>query len=65
MAAQEFRDQNLRLIGWVKTRSDGRLEARDVTGTIKGTYDPRTNETRDSVGRLVGRGNWLAKFFRC
>lgn len=59
MADQELRDKTGRLLGRIKTRSDGKLELRDRTGSLKGTYNPKNNETRDKTGRLVGKGNLL------
>jgi hypothetical protein len=55
-----LRDANSRIVGKIKTLSNGKLEGRDANGRLKGTYDPRSNETRDSNGRVVGKGNVLA-----
>lgn len=60
MADQELRDRSNRLIGKIKQRSDGKMEGRDASNRLKGTYDPRTNETRDASNRVVGKGNLLA-----
>jgi hypothetical protein len=60
MPSQVLRDRRGRQIGTIKQLSNGKLEAHDSTGRIKGTFDPKTNETRDSSGRLVGRGNRLS-----
>jgi hypothetical protein len=57
---QQLRDSNSRPIGTITTTSNGRLEGRDANGRLKGTYDPKTDQTRDSNGRVVGRGNVLA-----
>lgn len=59
MADQELRDRYGSLIGKIKTLSDGRFELRDKYGSLKGTYNPQNNETRDSHGGLVGKGNIL------
>ena len=59
MADQELRDRRGRLLGKIRLSSTGRYEGRDVGGRIRGTYDPRTDETRDASGRVVGRGNML------
>lgn len=59
MADQELRDRNNRLLGKIKTLSNGKLELRDPTNKLKGTYDPKKNETRDPSNRLVGKGNLL------
>lgn len=57
---QELRDSNGRPIGTITIASNGKYEGRDANGRLKGSYDPRTNQTRDSNGRVVGRGNVLA-----
>ena len=59
MADQELRDKSGKLLGKIK-EVGGKLEIRDSTGRLKGKYDPKTNETRDDAGRLVGKGNLLA-----
>lgn len=56
---QELRDKNGRLLGKVRLRSDGKLEGRDASGRLKGTYDPQRGQTRDERGALVGKGNLL------
>ena len=56
----QLRDSNSRPIGTITTTPAGKLEGRDVNGRFKGSYDPRTDQTRDSNGRVVGRGNVLA-----
>ena len=60
MANQELRDKNYRLLGTIKQLSSGKFEGRDADGRLRGTYDPRTNETRDPNFRLVGKGNLLS-----
>lgn len=57
---QQLRDSNSRTIETITITSNGRLEGRDANGRLKGTYDPKTDQTRDSNGRVVGRGNVLA-----
>lgn len=59
MADQELRDKSNRLLGRIKTLSNGKLELRDHTNSLKGTYDPKTNVTRDKSNSLVGKGNLL------
>lgn len=60
MADQELRDRSGKLIGKIKTTSSGKLEGRDATGKLKGSYDPKTDQTRDHTGRLIGKGNLLS-----
>ena len=57
---QELRDGYGELLGRIIQRSDGKLEGRDQSGKLKGTYDVKTNQTRDNSGRLVGTGNLLS-----
>lgn len=57
---QELRDSNGRPIGTITTVANGKQEGRDANGRLKGSYDPKTNHTRDSNGRVVGKGNMLA-----
>ena len=49
--AEDLRDRNGNLLGRIVQRSDGKLEGRDKNGNLKGTYDPRQNETRDKNGK--------------
>ena len=60
MADQELRDKYNKLLGTIKTISNGKLELRDARNSLKGTYDPKTNETRDARNSFVGKGNLLA-----
>lgn len=60
MADQELRDRSNKLLGKIKSLSNGKLEIRDASNRLKGTYDPKRNETFDSSNRLVGKGNLLA-----
>jgi len=39
--------------------SDGVVEARDGYGRLLAHYNPKTNETRDPKGDLIGLGNRL------
>lgn len=59
MDQEDLRDPSGRLLGRLRRCPDGKIELRTSLGKLLGTYDPRTNKTRDSLGRLVGRGNLL------
>lgn len=59
MSTQDLRDRNGNLLGKINTLSNGKFELRDRVGNLKGTYDPKQNETRDRVGNLVAKGNML------
>jgi hypothetical protein len=60
MADQELRDSNGRLLGRIKILFNGVLELRDRVGNLMGTYDPKSNETRDKAGKFVAKNNILA-----
>ena len=53
MADQELRDKNNRFLGKIKQLSNGTLEACDASNRVKGTYDPKSNETGDSSNRVI------------
>ena len=59
MADQLLKDKLNRVIGKIRQRSDGTLEIRDPLNRVKGTYSPKTNETKDNLNRVVGKGNLL------
>lgn len=59
MPDQILRDKSNRMIGKIRTLSNGKMEIRDASNRLKGTYDPKTNITRDSSNRMVGKGNLL------
>lgn len=63
MHEQVLKDKAGRIIGKIRKITGGKLEISDAAGRLKGYYDPKTNETKDSSGRLVGRGNLLATYF--
>jgi len=42
-------------------RSDQVIEARDGLGRLLAHFNPRTNETRDDRGELLGLGNRLQR----
>jgi hypothetical protein len=65
LAREVLRDHRGTTIGRVKLqRLTGKLIARDAHGVVVGTYDPRSNETRDVHGRVIGRGNLLGALLR-
>lgn len=59
MADQILRDRTNKILGRIRQLSDGRLEIRDATNRMKGTYCPKRNDTRDHTNRVVGKGNLL------
>lgn len=60
MASQELRDKSGKLLGKITTLSNGVQEIRNASGSLKGKYDPKTNETRNASGSMVGKGNLLS-----
>lgn len=59
MADQVLRDNRGITIGRISTDRNGVQTIRDARGMKKGTYDPKTNKTRDDRGMSVGTGNLL------
>lgn len=54
-----LRDRGGTILGWIEPV--GRLlQAKDRNGSILGWYDPRTNQTRDKKGSIVGDGDFLS-----
>lgn len=56
---QELRNRLGRPLGWLDNRGD-RIEGRDRLGRLVGWYSSREDQTRDRLGRIVGRGNLLS-----
>lgn len=57
--AYSLRDRAGSILGWIE--AVGRLlQAKNRNGSIVGWYDPRTNQTRDKIGSIVGSGDLLA-----
>lgn len=59
MSRNILKDKHGRVIGEITVKSDGTMELRDRHGRYLGKYDPKRNETKDKLGRLVGKGNLL------
>ena len=59
-ARETLRDRRGAIVGRIERQSlTGRFVARDPHGVLVGSFDPRSNETRDAGGRVIGRGNLL------
>ncbi len=59
-AREVLRDHRGTIMGTLEPqRLTGKVIARSPRGIVLGVYDSRSNETRDSHGRVVGRGNLL------
>lgn len=59
MADQVLKDAQGRTIAKISTASNGIQTIKDAQGRTKGTYDPKSNKTKDAQGRSVGTGNLL------
>ncbi|SFC22592.1 hypothetical protein SAMN05428997_10526 [Bosea sp. CRIB-10] len=59
-AREVIRDQRGTIVGTIeRLKLTGKLIARTKQGTLAGVYDPRSGETRDHRGRLIGQSNLL------
>lgn len=58
MSQQTIRDKSGRTIATITT-SGSVSTIRDMAARTKGTYDSKTNITRDAAGRTIGTGNLL------
>ncbi len=56
-----IRNRASRRVGYIKTDSKGRQTAYNEKDELLGRYDPKTNFTKDSHGRVVGNGNMLTQ----
>lgn len=45
----------------ITRHSDGVIEARSIEGRLLAHFNPKTNETRDPLGELIGLGNRLPR----
>lgn len=59
MADQVLKDSRGNTIGKILTASNGVQTIKDRLGNTKGSYDPKTNKTKDRHGNTVGTGNLL------
>jgi len=59
MADPVLKDKRGVTIGRISTASNGVQTIKDARGVKKGTYDPKTNKTKDARGVTVGTGNLL------
>lgn len=59
MADQVLKDKRGFSIGKITTNAAGLQTLKDAKGFVKGTYDTKTNKTKDARGFAVGTGNLL------
>jgi len=61
MSEQLLKNRVGQTIGRISTSSSGIQTLKSASNRTLGTYDPKTNTTKDSVGLTVGSGNLLSR----
>jgi len=65
MANIQYLKNNLGVIlATITIDSNGIQTIKDPLGVILGSYDPKTNTTRNFLGQIIGSGNLLASLIR-
>lgn len=64
MSREVLRDAMGRKLAEIETKSNGVRVLRTPMHERLGEYDPKTNVTRDSMGRKIGEGNLLTTLIR-
>lgn len=65
MASTETLKNNLGMVlATITTASNGVQTIKDPIGYVLGTYDPKTNTTRNNLGQVIGTGNLLTSLIR-
>ena len=59
MTDQVLRDKMNRKLGVIRTDARDVQTLYDARNRKMGTFDPRTNTTKDRMNRVVGKGNLL------
>lgn len=59
MSRQLLKDRSNNVIGEIVDESNGNQRVLDRTGKLKGWYNAHSNQTMDSSGRFVAKGNML------
>jgi hypothetical protein len=59
MSTETIRDRHQRVIGTIRTHTDGKQTAYDERFHMLGIYDPKMDLTRDRHFRVFGGGNQL------
>jgi len=59
MEEKVLKDKRGFILGKITTNSAGVQTLKDKVGFTKGSYDPKTNKTKDAKGFAVGDGNLL------
>jgi hypothetical protein len=60
MADNILKDQYGKLLGSISVDSRGIQTLRSHLGVILGTFDPKTNVTKNYIGQIIGTGNLLS-----
>lgn len=61
---QVLRDRLNKKLGEIRTDSSGRQVIYDALNKRLGEFNPKSNETRDSLNRLIGKGNLLSSLLK-
>ena len=56
---QTLKDGQFQIIGYIDTDLDGQQTISDAQFHRRGSYDPKTNVTKDAQFRRIGYGNLL------
>ncbi len=64
MKRETLRDIQNNVIGFIESDSTGKQVLRDKNNYLIGTYQPRTNDTRDKNNMIVARGNMLVTLLK-
>lgn len=64
LKVEVLKDRLNKKLGEIRHESDGRLTVYNATGRRLGVYNPKTNETRDSTNKLIGKGNVLSSLLK-
>jgi hypothetical protein len=56
---QTLKDSRFRVLGHIDSDPDGGQALSDAQGRRLGSYDPKTDTTKDAQFRRIGQGNLL------
>jgi hypothetical protein len=64
MANEIIKDNLGRTLATISEDRKGVLTIKDGLGKLLGTYDPKTNTTKNYLGQVVGTGNQLTRLIK-
>jgi hypothetical protein len=64
MAREVLRDPLGQILATIETTGNGNQTIKDHLGKTLGTYDKKSNTTRNYLGQLIGTGNLLTTLIR-